>query len=154
MNYKLIDMKVFGDERGKLVSLESGSNCPFEVKRCFYIFDTKDGIARGCHANRNSEFVLIAINGSCKVKIDDGKNVETVTLNNPHKGLYLGKMMWKEMYDFSYNAILLVLASTHYDEKEYIRDYDEYTSLNVSKINSYGGGGTCNTIIVSVSRAA
>ena len=113
MNYKLINMKVFGDERGKLVSLEGGMNCPFDVKRCFYIFDTKEDTARGCHANKNSEFVLIAINGSCKVKISDGKNEETVTLNSPHKGLYLDKMLWKEMYDFSYNAILLVLASTH-----------------------------------------
>ena len=126
MNYKLIDMKVIGDERGKLVSLEGGMNCPFEVKRCFYIFDTKSYTARGCHANRNSEFVLIAINGSCKVKITDGTKEEIVTLNSPHIGLYLCKMLWKEMYDFSYNAILLVLANTHNDEKEYIRDYNEF----------------------------
>lgn len=131
MNYNLIDTKVFGDERGHLVSFEQGNNCPFDIKRIFYIFDTKPGVARGCHANKNSEFLLIAINGSCKVKIDDGKNQETVELNNPHQALYLDKMLWKEMYDFSYNAILLVLASTYYDENEYIRDYEEY--LNIQK---------------------
>ncbi len=126
MNYKLIDMKVFGDDRGHLVSFEKKVNCPFDVKRAFYIFDTKPGVARGAHANRNSEFLLISINGSCKVKIDNGKKQEVVELNNPQRALYLDKMLWKEMYDFSYNAILLVLASTYYDEKEYIRDYDEF----------------------------
>ena len=126
MNYKLIDMKVFGDERGHLISFEKGSNCPFDVKRSFYIFDTVPGMVRGSHANRNSEFILIAISGSCKIKIDDGKKQEIVELNTPHKALYLGKMMWKEMYDFSYNAILLVLTNTNYDEKEYIRNYNDF----------------------------
>lgn len=126
MNYKLIDMKVFGDERGHLISFEKGMNCPFDVKRSFYIFDTKPGVARGAHANRNSEFLLIAINGSCNVKIDNGKRQKVVTLNSPHQALYLDKMLWKEMCDFSYNAILLVLASTYYDESEYIRNYEEF----------------------------
>ena len=126
MNYKLIDMKVFGDERGHLISLQKDNNCPFDIKRAFYIFDTKPGVARGAHANRNSEFCLIAINGSCKVKIDDGKNQEIVELNDPKKALYLDKMLWKEMYDFSYNAMLLVLTNTLYDESEYIRNYDKF----------------------------
>ena len=126
MNYKLIDMKVFGDERGHLISLEKGVNSPFDIKRAFYIYDTKPGIARGAHANRNSEFLLIAINGSCKVKIDNGKEQEIVSLDNPSKALYLDKMLWKEMYGFSYNAMLLVLTNTLYDEKEYIRNYKDY----------------------------
>ena len=118
MNYKLIDTQVFGDDRGHLISFQKGSNCPFDIKRSFYIFDTKPGIARGAHANRNSEFLLIPINGSCKVKIMDGKNTDIVELNTPHQALYLDKMLWKEMYDFSYNAILLVLTNTYYDENE------------------------------------
>ncbi len=126
MNYKLIDMNLFGDENGRLISIQQNSNCDFDIKRVFYIFDTKPGIVRGAHANRNSEFLLIAINGSCKVKIDDGKNVEIVELNSPHIALYLDKMLWKEMYDFSYNAILLVCTNTEYDEKEYIRNYQSY----------------------------
>ena len=139
MNYKLIDMRVFGDERGHLISLEKGNNCPFEVKRAFYIFDTKPGIARGAHANRNSEFMLIPISGSCKVRIDDGSSSETVKLSDPHKALYLDKMLWKEMFDFSYNAILLVLTNTLYDEKEYIRDYNEYLRAATPDL---GGGKT------------
>jgi len=126
MNYKLINMQTFGDERGHLISMQDNTNCPFDVKRAFYIFDTKPGVVRGAHANRNSEFCLIAINGSCKIKVDDGKKQEIVELNNPKTALYLDKMLWKEMYDFSYNAILLVLANTLYDENEYIRDYDEF----------------------------
>ncbi len=127
MNYKLIDINIIGDERGKLACFEENVNCPFDVKRAFYIFDTKSDIPRGCHANRNSEFLLIVINGSCKVKIDNGKGkVENILLNDPHKALYLDKMLWKEMYEFSYNAVLLVLASTKYDEKEYIRNYEDF----------------------------
>lgn len=126
MNYKVINTKSFGDEQGRLVSFEKGVNCPFEVKRAFYIYDTKGETSRGCHANRNSEFLLIAINGSCKIKIDDGKSKEIIELTNPYTALYLDKMLWKEMYDFSHNAILLVLASTNYDEHEYIRNYDDY----------------------------
>ena len=126
MNYRIIDLKTFGDERGKLVSFEKDCNCNFDIKRAFYIFDTKGNASRGCHANRNSEFLLIPINGSCRVKVDDGKNKTDVILNNPHKALYLNKMIWKEMYEFSYNAILLVLTNTLYDEKEYIRNYNEF----------------------------
>ena len=79
---------------------------------------------RGAHANKNSQFLLVAINGSCKIKVDNGKQIEIFDLNNPYTGLYLDKMIWKEMYDFSHNAILLVLTNTLYDEKEYIRDYN------------------------------
>lgn len=126
MNYSILNFKVYGDERGHLISFQKDMNCPFEIKRAFYIFDTKPGVARGQHANRNSEFLLVPINGSCKVKITDGKTTEIVELNTPHQALYLDKMLWKEMYDFSYNAILLVLTNTNYDENEYIRDYDTF----------------------------
>ena len=126
MNYKLFDVKLYGDENGRLVSIQQNSNCNFDIKRVFYIFDTKPGIVRGAHANKKSEFLMIAINGSCKVRIDDGKKSEIVELNSPHKALYLDKMLWKEMYDFSYNAILLVCSNTVFDEKEYIRDYQRY----------------------------
>src|SRR5574344_1475722 len=106
MNYKIVEMKFFGDDRGKLISFEKDKNCPFEVKRAFYIFDTKGETPRGCHANKQSEFLLITINGSCKVKVDDGKTQEIIELNTPHKALYLDKLMWKEMYAFSEGAVL------------------------------------------------
>ena len=126
MNYKIIETKVYGDNDGHLISFEKNVNCPFDIKRTFYIFDTVPNKVRGQHANRNSEFLLIAISGSCKIKIDDGKKQEIVELNTPHKALYLPKMLWKDMYDFSYNAILLVLANTLYDESEYVRDYQQF----------------------------
>lgn len=126
MNYKLIDLKVFGDERGRLIPFEKGNNCPFDVKRCFYIYNTSAEGVRGKHANRNSEFLMIAVSGSCKVKIDDGAKQEIIELKTPQQALYLGRMVWKEMYDFSPDSVLLVLANMLYDENEYIRDYDKF----------------------------
>ena len=124
--YKLIDLHVNGDERGKLVAIEKGVNCPFEVKRAFYIFGARGETRRGCHANRNSEFLLVALKGSCRVEFSDGNVKETILLNSPAQALWLGKMTWKEMYDFSEDAVLLVLASEKYDADEYIRDYQEF----------------------------
>ena len=130
MNYKVIDIKEFGDDRGHLASFESGSNCPFDVKRVFYIFDTQSDVSRGNHANKFSEFLLVSVSGSCKVKVDDGKgHTDIVTLDSPLKALYLGNMVWKEMYDFSENAVLMVLASTYYDNSEYIRNYDDFIKM-------------------------
>ena len=126
MEYKIINLKKHGDNNGKLISFKKNVNIPFDIKRVFYIFDTKNDVLRGCHANRNSEFLLIALSGSCKIKIDNGAIIDYITLNNPHTGLYLNKMIWKEMYEFSHNAILLVLSNTYYDENEYIRDYNDY----------------------------
>lgn len=126
MNYKLIDMKVFGDERGKLISIESNRNIPFEIKRVYYIYDTLPEQERGKHAHKNLEQIIIAIDGACQFVLDDGKTQETVWLNRPDKGLYIGSGMWREMRHFSYGCKLMILASTYYDENEYIRDYDEF----------------------------
>ncbi len=115
-----------GDERGKLVVIEGGQAIPFEVKRVFYIYDSDDTVVRGQHANRESEFVLINVSGSSKVRITDSKEEFIVELNKPMTGIYIPKMIWKDMYDFSSDSVMLVLASTHYDGKEYIRDYNDY----------------------------
>lgn len=115
-----------GDERGKLVVIEGGQAIPFEIKRVFYIYDSDDTVVRGQHANRESEFVLINVAGKSKVRITDGEEEIIVELDRPMTGVYIPKMIWKDMYDFSEDSILLVLASTHYDGAEYIRDYDEY----------------------------
>lgn len=125
-SYELLDLNFYGDARGSLVSFEKGKNIPFDIKRTFYIFDTKGDVSRGCHANKHSKFLLVVINGSCRVKIDDGQKTDDVLLNNPHKALFLNNMVWKEMYEFSHNAVLLVLASEYYDEGEYIRNYDQF----------------------------
>ena len=118
-----------GDERGKLVVIEGGQAIPFDIKRVFYIDDSDSTVVRGQHANRESEFVLINVAGKSKVRITDGKEEYIVELNKPMMGVYLPKMIWKDMYDFSSDSVLLVLASTHYDGKEYIRNYDEYLEI-------------------------
>ena len=118
-----------GDERGKLVVIEGGQAIPFEIKRVFYIYDSDRTVVRGQHANRESEFVLINVAGESKVRITDGEEEIIVELNRPMTGVYIPKMIWKDMYDFSNDSVLLVLASTHYDGKEYIRNYDEYLEI-------------------------
>jgi dTDP-4-dehydrorhamnose 3,5-epimerase-like enzyme len=122
----IIEFKDLGDERGKLVVIEGNESIPFEIKRVFYIYGSDHDVVRGQHANRDSEFVLINVAGTSKVRITDGREEFVVELNKPMMGVYIPSMVWKDMYDFSSDSVLLVLASTHYDGKEYIRDYDEY----------------------------
>ena len=126
MNYKLIDMKIFGDERGKLVSLEGNKNVPFDIKRVYYIFDTLPDQVRGKHAHKDLEQIIVAMDGSCEFILDDGKERRSIWLNRPDVGLYIGNNVWREMQNFSYGCKLLVLASKHYDEKEYIRNYEDF----------------------------
>ena len=118
-----------GDERGKLVVIEGNQAIPFDIKRVFYIYDSDSTVVRGQHANRESEFVLINVAGHSKVRITDGKEELIVKLDKPMMGVYLPKMIWKEMYEFSSDSVLLCLASTHYDGSEYIRDYEEYLKI-------------------------
>ncbi len=128
---KMLDFPQMGDERGYLVVAEGGGKTiPFEIKRVFYIYGSERDVVRGQHANRKSEFVLINVAGTSKVKVKDGEGNEAIyCLNRPHTGVYLPTMVWKEMYDFSDDAVLLCLASTHYDAGEYIREYDEFTRI-------------------------
>lgn len=124
--YKILEFGDLGDERGKLVVVEGDMDIPFEIKRVFYIYGSDSSVIRGQHANRDSEFVLINVSGSSKVRVDNGFEEAIIELNRPRMGLYLPTMVWKDMYDFSEDSVLLVLANTHYDGNEYIRDYDEY----------------------------
>ncbi len=124
--YRKLQFADLGDERGKLVVAEGDIDIPFSIKRVFYIYGSDDSVVRGQHANRDSEFVLINVAGSSKVMITDGATREVVELNRPMEGVYIPKMIWKEMYDFSADSVLLVLASTHYDGNEYIRDFQQY----------------------------
>ncbi len=126
MNYKLINMDIHGDSRGKLVSLESLKNIPFEIKRMYYMFDTLPNESRGFHAHKNLEQIIIALDGACRFVLDDGKKREELLLNRPDVGLYIGPGMWREMHDFSYGCKLVVLASEYYNEKEYIRSYNDF----------------------------
>ncbi len=115
-----------GDERGKLVVIEGGEAIPFEIKRVFYIYGSDATVVRGQHANRESEFVLINVAGKSKVRITDGNDEMVIELDKPMMGVYIPRMLWKDMYDFSSDSVLLVLASTHYDDSEYIRNYNDY----------------------------
>lgn len=123
----MLEFKEHGDDRGHLVVIEGTGDVPFEIKRVFYIYGSDTDVVRGQHANRKTEFVLINVAGTSKVKVLDGKGNEVVfSLNRPHTGVYLPNMVWKDMYDFSADSVLLVLASEHYDESEYIRDYNTF----------------------------
>ena len=134
--YRVLQFKEYGDERGNLVVAEGdGMDIPFDIKRVFYMYGSDPDIIRGQHVNRQTEFVLINVSGSSKVMVDDGSSKEVILLDKPRMGLYMGPMIWKEMYDFSADSVLLVLASEHYQEQEYIRDYQEFIKEAGNKTN-------------------
>ena len=122
-----------GDDRGQLVALEEFIDIPFEIKRVYYMYETGEGVRRGFHAHKSLEQILICIHGTCKILLDNGFEKKIVPLEKPYEGLYISNDMWREMYDFSPDAVLLVLASDLYDETEYIRDYDEFIKMVNSK---------------------
>lgn len=115
-----------GDDRGQLVALEEYIDIPFEIKRVYYMYDTLEGVIRGGHAHKSLEQILVCVHGSCKVRLDNGYEKKIVPLERPYEGLYISHDMWREMYDFSSDAVLIVLASKIYDEQDYIRSYDDF----------------------------
>lgn len=121
--------EIHGDERGQLVALEELKNIPFIIKRVYYMYDTGGGVQRGHHAHRSLEQILICVHGSCKILLDNGEEKEIVTLDKPNEGLYIANNIWREMFDFSEDAVLMVLASELYDETDYIRNYDDFLTL-------------------------
>ncbi len=124
---KMLEFPQKGDERGHLVIVEGGIDIPFDIARAFYIYGSDSDVVRGQHANRKSEFVLINVAGTSKVRVKDGEGNEAIfCLNRPHTGIYLPTMVWKDMYDFSADSVLLCLASEHYDPDEYIRSYEDF----------------------------
>ena len=123
---KTINFKPLGDERGSLVALEGNKSVPFDIKRVYYIFGTKEGVSRGFHAHRNLKQVAVCVTGSCRFVLDNGKQREEVVLDKSTTGLLINDLTWREMYDFSPDCVLMVLASEHYDESDYIRDYQEF----------------------------
>lgn len=115
-----------GDERGQLISLEEMKDIPFKIKRVYYMYDTVQGVTRGFHAHRSLQQILVCVHGSCKVRLDNGHEKKVVALEKPYEGLYIANNMWREMFEFSSDAVLMVFASELYDESDYIRDYDEF----------------------------
>lgn len=122
----IIEFNVLGDERGHLVSLEQHKNIPFEIRRVYYMYGMEQDRPRGFHAHKKLRQLAVCINGSCKVLLDNGKHKEVVKLDKPMQGLLIEAMQWHEMSDFSHNCIFMVLASDHYDENDYIRNYDDF----------------------------
>lgn len=126
MQIKKLSFTAHGDDRGQLIALEENREIPFSVKRVYYMYDTVSDAVRGKHAHKALEQILICVHGSCRVLLDDGTSKETVTLDKPYEGLYIKHDIWREMFDFSEDAVLMVLASEVYDESDYIRNYDDF----------------------------
>lgn len=125
-NCKIINFEEHSDNRGKLIAIENPQNLPFNIERIYYIYDVSKGVERGFHSHNDLEQVLICVNGSVKIRISTHNEEEIVTLDNPNKGLYIGPMIWREMFEFEDNAVLLVLASHKYDPSDYIKDKQEF----------------------------
>ena len=126
MEIKLVQLQKHGDDRGALIALEDQRNVPFEIKRVYYLFETKEGTKRGLHAHRNLRQMVIAVRGQCRFLLDNGSERVELFLDNPAQGLLIESTIWREMYDFSPDCVLMVLANAHYDESDYIRDYKEF----------------------------
>ena len=123
---RIVSFPPLGDDRGSLVALEAHKTVPFDIKRVYYIFGTLSEVSRGFHAHRKLQQVAVCVTGKCRMVLDDGQRRAEVWLDSPTKGLLIGDLVWREMHDFSPDCVLLVLASEHYDETDYIRSYDEF----------------------------
>lgn len=126
MESGIVHFKVHGDERGQLVALEEGKEIPFLIRRVYYMYGVGPGIRRGYHAHRTLKQMHICLHGSCKILLDDGRERSVIRLDNPDEGLYIDRPVWRELFDFSPDAVLAVLASELYNESDYIRDYNQF----------------------------
>ena len=131
MQIKILPLQTHGDDRGSLIALEEGVNIPFAIKRVYYLFNTSKDVRRGFHAHKDLNQVVIAVRGSCRFLLDDGKERISLLLDDPTQGLLIESCIWREMYDFSEDCVLMVLANHLYDESDYIRNYDVF-------LNHYG----------------
>lgn len=125
-NCSLHSHQVKGDDRGSLVALEAARELPFEIERVYFVYGTRPGVDRGFHAHKELEQWAICVSGSCTMSVDDGRERRHILLDSPEKGLYIGPGIWREMSDFSPDAVLVVIASTRYDERDYIRNYEDF----------------------------
>lgn len=126
---KLIDLPKISDPRGNLSFIEGGQHIPFDIKRVYYLYDVPGGSDRGSHAHKNLHQFIVAMSGSFDVVLDDGNQKRRYHLNRSYYGLYMCPMMWRDLDNFSSGAVCMVLASSHYDEADYIRDYDKFLAM-------------------------
>lgn len=124
-----VELPALGDDRGSLVALEANESVPFAIKRVYCIFDTKPGVPRGFHAHKALKQVAVCVTGRCRMVLDNGTEKAELWLDSSTKGIAIDEMVWREMHDFSPDCVLLVLASEHYDESDYIRSYEEFLEV-------------------------
>jgi dTDP-4-dehydrorhamnose 3,5-epimerase-like enzyme len=129
MKVHFLQLQAHGDERGSLIALEEEKNIPFQIKRVYYMFDTVEGVRRGFHAHKSLKQVAIAVRGSCRFMLDDGKEKIDIRLDHPNQGLLIESFVWREMYDFSPDCVLMVLADNLFDESDYVRDYETFQQM-------------------------
>ena len=135
-NVFLTDLKVHFGKGGKLIAIESDKTIPFPIKRIYYIYNVEDGQRRGFHSHKKLNQILICVSGSVKICVKSPKYNKDILLDNPNKGLYIGNMVWREMYDFTEDAVLLVLASEYYNPDDYIHSYDIYEKYALDYFSS------------------
>ncbi|HRY12501.1 MAG TPA: FdtA/QdtA family cupin domain-containing protein [Syntrophomonadaceae bacterium] len=128
----IYDFNVRGDERGSLIAIEEQRDIPFPIRRIYYIFGTQPGVIRGLHAHRQLQQVMVCLHGACKLQLDDGQDQIVVTMERNTQGVLIDRMVWHQMYDFTADCVLLVLADDYYDEADYIRDYQEFERLSAA----------------------
>lgn len=121
-----INLPQVHDPRGDLTFVEGSDHIPFDIARVYYLYNVPVDAERGGHAHKELEQVIFALSGSFRVKIDDGQHTSEFWLRDPRKGLYIGRLIWREMDSFSQGAVCMVLASHRYDEADYYRDYDDF----------------------------
>tara|TARA_B100000900_G_scaffold409655_1_gene425970 strand:+ start:1052 stop:1459 length:408 start_codon:yes stop_codon:yes gene_type:complete len=126
---KWIEFPPLGDNRGSLVALEANETIPFDIKRVYYLFGTKQEVTRGLHAHIALKQVMLCVTGSCKILLDNGVVRESVVLDSPTKGILVENLVWREMSQFSPDCVLLVVASEHYSESDYIREYKVFKEM-------------------------
>lgn len=131
-NCRIIDLPKIQNPKGNLTFVENSVHIPFDIKRVYYVYDVPGGSERGSHAHRKLHQFIIAMSGSFDVVLNDGLQQKRFHLNRSHYGLYVSPMMWRDLDNFSSGAVCMVLASTHYDAGDYIRDYDEFRRIAVT----------------------
>ena len=129
---RFVEFDARGDDDGWLIAIEAQKNIPFAIKRTYYIYGTRAGVRRGKHAHHQLQQLMICMAGSCKVLLDDGQQREAVLLTSNTRGLFIDPMVWHEMYDFSSDCVMLVLADGWYDVADYIRDYGAFKTACAS----------------------
>ena len=129
MPYNVVTLNEIGCHRGKLMVFEDGCNLDFQPKRTYIIYGNKSNVRRGYHAHRNLKQLAICVHGSCKFIVYDGKNQEVIELDSPSKGLFIEGLVWREMFDFSDDCVLMVLADSQYDPEDYIRNYQDFLKI-------------------------